>query len=196
MSKRTDNERPGATPGDERDDLLIVDDPGSGEEVEQYGEDVIGRAFKWSLVILAVIVAGGAGAFFYLKRTPAVAPQQLTEVTAPKAPPSAVNDIPAVRFTDITAASGITFVHNNGAYGDKLLPESMGGGVAFLDYDADGDPDLFFANSCDWPWHEPAGGNPSRLALYANDGTGRFSDVTPGSGLDVSVYAQGCAVGD
>lgn len=196
MRKATDNDPRADVPDEEGEDLLIVDDPGAEPEVEQYGEEVIGRAFKWSVVILVVIIAGGAGAFFYLKRKPPMEPQKLTELTAPRLPPSAVNEIPAVRFTDITEDAGITFVHNNGAYGDKLLPESMGGGVAFLDYDADGDPDLFFVNSKDWPWHRPATDQPSVMALYANDGTGHFSDVTPGSGLEVSCYGQGCAVGD
>ena len=58
---------------------------------------------------------------------------------------------PAVAFTDVTAAAGIAFVHHNGAYGEKLLPETMGGGVAFFDYDGDGDQDLLFVNSTRWP---------------------------------------------
>ena len=76
----------------------------------------------------------------------------------------------------------------------KLLPETMGAGVAFLDYDNDGDQDLLFVNSCPWPGHEakPA---PTQ-ALYRNDGKGHFEDVTKQAGLDRSFYGQGVAVGD
>jgi hypothetical protein len=72
----------------------------------------------------------------------------------------------------------------------------MGGGVAFLDYDNDGKPDLLFVNGCDWPGHETAGGKRATLALYRNDGNGHFTDVTAGSGLDVPIYGMGVAVGD
>ncbi|HUD47000.1 MAG TPA: CRTAC1 family protein [Candidatus Baltobacteraceae bacterium] len=106
------------------------------------------------------------------------------------------DEIPSVKFVDITAAAGIHFVHNNGAYGDKLLPETMGGGVAFLDYDGDGSQDLLFINSTYWPGHAPQGEKLPTMALYHNDGRGQFTDVTPGSGLDVSFYGMGVAVGD
>src|SRR5438128_8979623 len=74
-------------------------------------------------------------------------------------------DIAPARFTDITKEAGITFVHNNGAFGDKLLPETMGGGVAFFDFDNDGSQDLLFINSTWWPWHLPDGNQPTTPAL-------------------------------
>lgn len=100
------------------------------------------------------------------------------------------------RFTDITKQAGISFVHNNGAFGDKLLPETMGGGVAFFDFDNDGHQDLLFINSTWWPEHVPSGKQPATMVLYRNDGKGRFTDVTAGSGLDVSAYGMGVAIGD
>lgn len=105
-------------------------------------------------------------------------------------------EIPNAHFTDITSEAGINFVHENGAYGDKLLPETMAGGVAFLDYDNDGNQDLLFINSTYWPGHVPSGKKPPTMALYHNDGHGKFTDVTAGSGLDVSLYGMGVAVGD
>jgi hypothetical protein len=100
------------------------------------------------------------------------------------------------KFTDITAPAGITFVHTNGAYGEKLLPETMGGGVAFLDFDNDGHQDLLCINSAYWPWHLPAGQAAPQMALYRNDGAGHYTDATAGSGLDVSFYGMGVAIGD
>src|SRR5258707_9557138 len=106
------------------------------------------------------------------------------------------DEIPVAEFTDVTTEAGIHFVHANGAYGDKLLPETMGGGVAFFDFDNDGALDLLFVNSTYWPGHVPDGKQPTTLALYHNDGRGHFRDVTPGSGLDVSCYGMGAAIGD
>src|SRR5512140_1745519 len=110
--------------------------------------------------------------------------------------PNASAEAPVAKFTDITREAGITFSHVNGAYGDKLLPETMGGGVAFFDFDNDGFPDLLFINSCYWPGHGPAGKTPPTMALYHNDGHGHFADVTRGSGLDISAYGMGVAIGD
>ncbi len=107
------------------------------------------------------------------------------------------DEVPVAKFTDITREAGITFSHVNGAYGAKLLPETMGGGVAFFDYDNDGHQDLLFINSTFWPGHVPDGAQPPpAMALYRNDGHGHFTEVTKGSGLDVSFYGMGVAVGD
>ena len=57
----------------------------------------------------------------------------------------------SIQFTDITKAAGITFTHFNGAFGKKFLPETLGPGVAFIDYDGDGWQDLFFTNGKEWP---------------------------------------------
>ncbi|MEA2708262.1 MAG: enediyne biosynthesis protein [Phycisphaerales bacterium] len=121
-----------------------------------------------------------------------------TAVVAPTVPLRPEEKIPDARFTDITQASGIAFVHNNGAYGDKLLPETMGGGVAFFDADGDGDQDLLFVNGTYWPNKTPAGKTPPpTLVLYLNDGGGKFADVTMGSGLEKkSFYGMGVACGD
>lgn len=103
---------------------------------------------------------------------------------------------PTARFVDITEKAGIGFVHHSGAYGAKLLPETMGGGVAFLDFDDDGSPDLLFINSTGWPGQSRVGGTNFLVTLYHNDQHEKFTDVTPQSGLDVTGYGMGVAVGD
>jgi hypothetical protein len=103
---------------------------------------------------------------------------------------------PSVRFTDITAKAGIHFVHTNGGFGKKLLPETMGSGVAFIDFDKDGHQDLLFVNSCYWPGHEDGSKPVPTLALYRNKGDGTFDDVTHEVGLAVTMYGMGVTVGD
>jgi enediyne biosynthesis protein E4 len=98
-----------------------------------------------------------------------------------------------IQFEDITRAAGIHFTHDNGAYGKKFLPEAMGSGVAFIDYDNDGWQDIFFVNSADWPDHHTHAAHP---ALYHNNHDGTFTDVTAKAGLDVEMYGMGVAVGD
>ena len=97
------------------------------------------------------------------------------------------------RLEDVTASSGILFRHNSGAFGGKLLPETLGSGCAFLDYDADGWQDILLVNGMDWPGHTR---QRSTLRLYRNNRNGTFTDVTSSAGLDVEVYGMGVAVGD
>jgi hypothetical protein len=99
----------------------------------------------------------------------------------------------AFRFADVTAAAGIHFQHNSGAYGGKLLPETLGSGCAFLDYDADGWQDILLINGMDWPGHKR---QRSTLQLYRNNRNGTFTDVTKSAGLDLELYGMGVAVGD
>ena len=99
-----------------------------------------------------------------------------------------------ITFRDITAQAGIRFVHNNGAFGKKYLPETMGSGCAFIDYDNDGYPDILLVNSQDWPGH--AKGAPSTPKLYHNNHNGTFTDVTSKAGLAVSMFGLGVAIGD
>jgi hypothetical protein len=100
---------------------------------------------------------------------------------------------PGFRLTDVTAAAGLQFRHNSGAYGGKLLPETLGAGCAFLDYDVDGWPDILLINGMDWPGHKR---QRSTLRLYRNNRNGTFTDVTKAAGLDVEMYGMGVAVGD
>jgi enediyne biosynthesis protein E4 len=100
---------------------------------------------------------------------------------------------PAFRLVDVTKAAGLTFRHNNGAFGGKLLPETLGAGCAFVDYDGDGWQDILLVNGRDWPGHQR---QRSTLALYRNNRNGTFTDVTKTAGLDMEMYGMGVAVGD
>ena len=97
-------------------------------------------------------------------------------------------------FRDITIQAGIHFTHNNGAFGKKWLPETMGPGCAFIDYDNDGYPDILLVNGEDWPGH--AHGGATTPKLYHNNRNGTFTDVTAKAGLAIPMFALGVAVGD
>jgi len=100
-----------------------------------------------------------------------------------------------IQFTDITKDAGIDFIHETGAFGKKWMPETMGSGGGFLDYDNDGLPDIFLVNSSEWPGHE-TNKKQHTPKLYRNLGNGKFRDVTIQAGLDFSIYGMGCAFAD
>jgi len=106
---------------------------------------------------------------------------------------SVIGSAQSIHFRDITEQAGIHFRHNNGAFGKKYLPETMGPGCAFIDYDNDGWPDIVLVNGENWPGHP---GAPSTLKLYRNNHDGIFTDVTRKAGLAVSMFGLGVAVGD
>src|ERR1700676_2599881 len=99
-----------------------------------------------------------------------------------------------ITFRDITAQAGIHFTHNNGAFGKKWLPETMGPGCAFIDYDNDGYPDILLVHGTHWPRHPHA--RPTTPKLYHNNHDGTFTDVTHKAGLDIPMFGLGAAVGD
>lgn len=158
------------------------------------GERRISHALSVSAAVLAVLfIIAGVAWFASLPDEP---PPVTTEfkVESPRTATVAPS-IPLLPFSEVTADAGITFQHVSGATGKRLLPETMGGGVAFFDYDNDGDQDLFLVNAANWPDAAAPGPRPTS-ALFANDGLGRFTDVTAQSGLDLSLYGMGVAVGD
>ena len=177
MSKQTVPEPPSESMVDE---LVPVDDR------------VIGRAFRRSLLVLALIGASILVYQFGFKRKPAPEAVLHKDVGRIESLPRAT-EIASPRFRDVTVESGITFIPENGATGDKWLPEAMGTGCAFFDYDGDGDQDLFLVNARGWT--ETSGPAPVQ-ALYRNDGTGRFDDVTEQAGLAVTLYGTGVAAAD
>ncbi len=183
------------------DEVKISQDDNIDPQTLERDDAVIATALKRSLAVIALVaVLGSVGAVWWLRPAPAAR----TVIVAPQVPKNrepASLELPEMKFTDITAAAGIKFVHENGAYGDKLLPETMGGGCAFFDYDNDGDQDILFVNSCRWPWdpREDVKGKDQAPTpvVYRNDGDGKFVEVTNELGFgDVTFYGQGVACGD
>ena len=168
-------------------------------EPDQLQDDgSIGRAARWSLVTIVALGAVGTGAWFLLRKPAPVREPDPTPVT-PALPRVVDQPMTAVPFTDIAKAAGIDFIHTTGASGEFLLPETMGGGVGFLDVDADGDQDLVLIDGCRWQG-EPFSSEPEpdhdSVRLWTNDGRGQFREATNGSGLEGPRYGMGIATGD
>jgi hypothetical protein len=168
------------------------------------GDDaVIARALRRSLLLLLVVGAVAGVVVWWLTRPAEKGKPRVTSLEAPWTADRQVEP-PTVHFRDLTQAAGIRFRHDTGARGRKLLPETMGGGVAWFDFDADGDADLLFVNSTWWAddprRSDGAAQKPPTHALYRNDtppgSEPKFTDVTAGSGLDVSDFGMGVACGD
>ena len=132
------------------------------------------------------------------KQAPSSPVAQQSEVAAAASPSPSASPTPprpsgAIEFTDVTSQAGIRFKHNSGAFGKKYLPETIGSGCAFIDYDNDGWQDILLVNSTNWP--EQKGGK-SFPALYHNNKDGTFTNVTAQAGLAVDMYGIGVTVGD
>lgn len=165
-------------------------------------DEVIGRAFVWSLVALGVVAGLVTVAVLWLRRGGPPPVDQRTELRQAAAEKAAAKKkalaglpIPRVPFTDMTQASGVDFVHTNGAEGELLFPEFMGAACVMFDYNGDGKLDLFFTNGVHWPWSSQAAVRTTP-ALFRNDGNWHFTNVTKEAGLDVSYYMMGAAAGD
>ena len=170
--------------------------------IDEENDEIIGVMLRRSLVFILVFAVIGVLVYLFVIRETAqeitlteterkdVQSRSFAEQNEADIPP-----IPNVRFTDITELSGLQFNHENGARGQKLLPETMGGGCAFLDYDNDGDQDILLINSRSW---EESGEQSSKATskLYENDGRGRYTDVSEKTGMDIEMYGMGCAVAD
>jgi enediyne biosynthesis protein E4 len=174
-----------------------------------------GRFFAWSAPRKLALLPAVALLFVGCQRKPTDEPQQTpaapsavaerqsaatpepshTSVASVETTPPAAAARPSgsIEFVDVTEQAGIHFKHNSGAFGKKYLPETMGSGVCFIDYDNDGWQDIFFVNSMDWPEHKSG---KSYSALYHNNHDGTFTDVTREAGLAIESYGLGCAVGD
>lgn len=167
----------------------IPEDPGDGVD-----PSFIRKAYLTSLVVLALLMValiGGAWRWKNLFRSPT----DLTSIGLNLERSRGISP-PRAQFVDITASSGINFVHQNGATGKKYLPETMGGGVAFFDFDQDSDQDLLFVNSGKLPTAVAPDRKQPNIALYKNDGKGQFTLVPEAGGLNTDQYGMGVAIGD
>ena len=120
-------------------------------------------------------------------------PAEQIAAASPSPSPTPPRPSGPIEFTDVTTEAGIRFKHNSGAFGKKYLPETIGAGGAFLDYDNDGWQDILLVNSMDWPENKKRKSFP---ALYHNNKDGTFTDVTQQAGLGVEMYGIGVAVAD
>jgi enediyne biosynthesis protein E4 len=110
-------------------------------------------------------------------------------------PPSRASDVPPLFVEVPPEKSGITWAHQNAMSPDRHLPETMGPGVAFFDYDNDGWMDIFLVNSGESDFYRPE--KPLRNALYKNNRDGTFTDVTGKAGVaGGKSFGMGVAVGD
>ena len=164
------------------------------EELVPEDDRIIGKALKWSLA--AFLGIGLVVALVLFLRPESIEADVVLEKEVGRIEKLVADAaaVPEVRFTDVTRAAGIDFEHDSGARREKLLPETMGGGAAFLDYDGDGDQDLFFVNGA--PLLAEEGGVGEGNRLYRNDGSGHFEDVTEAAGLTGRTRGMGVAVGD
>lgn len=144
------------------------------------------------MVVLLALASAGVVLFVVLSKKPETpVPPTLNQARQHEA-----REVPAITFTDVTAASGVKFKHESGFTPHKLLPETMGGGVACFDYNGDGKPDILFVNSRPWPGHADSNAPKPTLKLFRNLGNWKFEDATVEAGLNVTLYGMGVAVGD
>ncbi len=154
------------------------------------------RVVLWHATTFWLLIGGVLGC---KKETPPPAIPS-GDYIKPDAPPTYVrprgSGDDALTFSDITREAGIEFTHVTGAFGSKWMPETIGGGGAFFDYDGDRLPDILLVNSNYWPGHELPAPRPISK-LYRNKGDGTFADVTEASGLAAFVcYGMGACVAD
>ena len=182
-------------PEPQKGDLVVPPDV-AGLGHDEGDDAAIGVAARRSLVALIAIGGLIAGGIWLAGRGEEGPPPTEVDVAPPRAT-SADEALPAFAFRDVAREAGVVFERRNGATGARFLPETMGSGVAFFDYDGDDDADLLLVDSRSWD--PPSPGDPPSLALYRNESTPervRFVDVTNDAGLTASCYGMGAAVGD
>ncbi|MGI9472566.1 MAG: CRTAC1 family protein [Rubripirellula sp.] len=170
-------------------------DPHSDAEEDVQNDAVIASAFRASLIVIMLLGLPIIGFLIYLNIEKAKEQSTEVDVTLPETRQSNEQSMPSLAMTEMRDSSGIAFDHESGREGEKLLPETMGSGVAVLDYNNDGHLDLLLVNSSLWPWSE---GEPqsSPCKLYAGDGSFHFTDVSEEAGFAFTSYGMGVAVGD
>lgn len=156
----------------------------------------VGKAVVFSLAFVGLIgaVVGGVWWATRPKPAPVAAPQPSAGPSNAKPiPEGAIIDVP---FMEVGAPMGLIFERINGATGEKLLPETMGGGVAIADFDGDGTQDLLLINGTHWPWSMSEAAIQPSPHLFVNLNKGQFVEATNRSGIDIPMQAMGVAVAD
>lgn len=148
------------------------------------------RAILWAVVVIAILWLHAASVAQMGTPTP-LPPKEREKAEAEKKASAVLSNYP--KLVDITALTGIHFDHRSSPEA-KFIAESMSGGVALIDYDGDGWPDIYFTNAqtVDMARH----GVKSRSALYHNNHDGTFTDVTDKAGVAYPCWAMGASVGD
>lgn len=166
------------------------------EQLDIQDDEIIAKAFKGSIIAFTVIAFCALIIWLFTRDSSEV--NTVTNNIAVETPKTVSIDTtrvpPNATFEDISDGAGIKFIHNNGATGDKLLPETMGGGVAFFDYNNDGFQDLLLINSNDW--NENSDSPKSSITLYKNQNGKHFVDVSNELGLTQQFYGMGVAIAD
>lgn len=139
------------------------------------------RRFAPGLVVAVVATLLGAGCGSEAPPADAGASEQATSP----------DELMVPSLVDVTEDSGLDFVHVTGAVGDKWMPETVGSGGGFLDYDGDGHLDIFLVNGRSW-----TGDDSARSALFRNRGDGTFVDVSAQTGTDLHLYGMGAVFAD
>ena len=173
-----------------------LQDNNDSQENDTADDAAVGKAFKLSAAIISCCIVLILGLIYFFNQKPPIAEVIVTPLELPTVRDQDSIVIPEMRFTDITSLAGIDFQHENGATGQKLLPESMGSGCAFFDCDNDGDQDILFVNSSKWESEKDADSMNQTMKLFVNDGDGQFEDQTNQRGLNIELYGMGVACGD
>jgi enediyne biosynthesis protein E4 len=148
------------------------------------------RAFLWAVVVIAMLWFNTASVAQMGTPTP-LPPKEREKAEAEKKARAVLSNYP--KLVDITASTGIHFDHRSSPEA-KFIAESMSGGVALIDYDGDGWPDIYFTNAQTVDMARQ--GVKSRSALYRNNHDGTFTDVADKAGLAYPCWAMGASVGD
>ncbi|MHC4972714.1 MAG: CRTAC1 family protein [Planctomycetota bacterium] len=156
----------------------------------------MGSAKTWAIVALAAVLIGLPAAYFAMR--PARVHHDVFPDPAPvpqtPAPPAPTKQEASLRLKDVTAESGIAFLHTDGSSGRRYIVEAMSTGIATFDYDGDGLIDIYFPNGAPLPGYEAD--EPPRHALYRNLGGWRFEDVTEAAGVVCTSYGVGVTAAD
>lgn len=177
----------------------------SAQEDDVQDDAIIASALRASLIGLMLLGIPVIGVLIYLNVSKSREEATETEVTLPTVRQLDSASLPGLKMVNVTQQSGVDFMHHTGRAGEKLLPETMGSGVAVFDYNGDSHLDLLFVDSTLWPWailnSDESGGDEAaaqsgQCKLYQGDGQFGFVDVSQSSGLDASLYGMGAAVGD